>query len=152
MSRHFLPRTKKAIRLLADQCDVHASVQQKQVQRTVTNKVPSHRKFIRWLSSCLVRSSRVHIRGQKIASVKEAIQLMDRFVDNNVEYPLQWDDFISWENPNPSVEKVRDELADLEPYFFSRDQQMKRQGANKVINIRNKYAMQLGVPLRDTLG
>ena len=109
-------------------------------------------KFIRWLSDCMVRSSVVHIRGQKITSVKEAIQLMDRFVDNNVEYPLQWDDFVSWKNPNPSVEKVRDELADLEPYFFSRDRQMKSQGANKIINVRNKYAMQLGVPLRDTLG
>jgi hypothetical protein len=108
-------------------------------------------KFIRWLSDCMVRSSVVHARGREITSVKEAIRLMDRFVDNDVEYPLQWDDFISWKNPNPSVEKVRDELADLEPYFFSRDRQVKRQGAIKVIDIRNKYAMQLGVPLRDTL-
>jgi len=29
---------------------------------------------------------------------------------------------------------------------------MKSQGANKIINVRNKYAMQFGVPLRDTLG
>jgi hypothetical protein len=109
-------------------------------------------KFIRWLSDCMVKSSVVHIRGRKVTSVKEAIQLMDRFVDNNVEYPLQWDDFISWKNSNPFVEKVRDELADLESYFFSRDPQIKRQGANKIINVRNKYTMQLGVPLRDNLG
>jgi hypothetical protein len=34
----------------------------------------------------------------------DAIDLIDRFLDGEVSYPLEWDDFISWEHPNPTID------------------------------------------------
>jgi hypothetical protein len=41
-------------------------------------------------------------------------------IDGTLEYPLEWDDFISWRHENPNIEKIRDRIAANEPLFFSR--------------------------------
>jgi hypothetical protein len=108
-----------------------------------------------WLFMSLLRrirdyfkqSQRAHLRS-RVNSLREAINLIDRFIDGNMHYPLAWDDFISWENENPSVEALRDKVADLELKLVSKNREQKRGAARETIRLRNHYAGLIGIPSR----
>jgi hypothetical protein len=97
----------------------------------------------------LKRSKHLHVRGTEVDSPVKAIDLVDRFIDDKLRYPLEWDDFISWKNSNRSVEHLREQLAALEPLFFSKDKTLRHQAVVAMIQLRNHYAKLLGIPSRD---
>jgi hypothetical protein len=91
-----------------------------------------------------IRSKRVHIHVAKVRTIRQAIDLIDRFIANELEYPLEWDDFVSWSNANLTVEELRNQIADLEPLFFSKDKGTRAHALECLINYRNKYAVLIG--------
>jgi hypothetical protein len=103
--------------------------------------------FMKWLTTFLRKSPHVHIRSG-VASVADAIAVIDRFVDGNPSYPLEWDDFISWESSIAGVERLRNEIADMEAMFFSTDKGARLQAHRKLIEIRNYYAGFNGIARR----
>jgi hypothetical protein len=90
----------------------------------------------------------MHVRVAKVRTVRQAIDLIDRFIDNKMEYPLEWDDFISWSNSNSTVEQLRDQIADLESLFLSKDVGERQQAIQRLISLRNEYANLVGVEVR----
>jgi hypothetical protein len=94
------------------------------------------------------RSRRVHMREAKVHTLRQAIELIDRFIDNKLEYPLEWDDFISWPNANGSVEQMRNEIADLEPLFLSKDKERRESALRRLISCRDGYASLVGLAVR----
>jgi hypothetical protein len=101
------------------------------------------RRLLFTLRKCLRDSARFHVRDHEIESLAELIDLLDRFLDDDLSYPLEWDDFISWKNPNPSVERVRDRIADLERQFVGTDQE-RTDALAKVREMRDQIALSLG--------
>lgn len=95
--------------------------------------------LIKWLATFLKRSSRVHIR-RSVASVRDAIEVIDRFIDGTPSYPLEWDDFISWESSVAGVERLRKEIAEMEAMFFSADKKVRLQAHRRLVELRNHYA------------
>jgi hypothetical protein len=93
------------------------------------------------------RSQRVHLRS-RVNSLKEAIDLIDRFIDGRTHYPLEWDDFISWVHKNPAVEPLRDQVAELERKFLSENQDQKREAVLETIRLRNHHASLIGIRSR----
>jgi hypothetical protein len=87
-------------------------------------------KLFSMLGDSLKRSKRVHVRQRVIASLKEAIDLVDRFNKDKRGYPLEWDDFIPWRNSNQAVEQLRNHLADLELSLMSKDKKLNDQGVH----------------------
>jgi len=53
--------------------------------------------------------------------MSELVEILDRFLNGSMRYPLEWDDFISWENSNPNIEAIRNRIAETEPLFFSKN-------------------------------
>lgn len=105
-----------------------------------------------WCSVILqmfVRSKRVHVRVGKVHTIRQAIDLVDRFIDNKMEYPLEWDDFISWSNPNATVEQLRDQIANLEPLFLSKDIKNRQVALQRLIGLRNESASLVGLDARN---
>lgn len=104
--------------------------------------------FIRkWLMSLLKTSHRVHLH-RSVTSVAEAIGVIDRFIDGNPKYPLEWDDFISWESSLAGVERMRNEIKTMEPMFLSQDRTVRLQAHRKLIEIRNYYSTFNGIAPR----
>lgn len=79
----------------------------------------------------------------------EVVRLIDRFIDDELNYKLEWDDFVSWENENPGVEKIRAEVAALEGEFFSADKNVRDEALRKLLSIRNHVAAIVGAPVRE---
>lgn len=98
----------------------------------------------RWLRN----SSHAHMRQAEVASLSDLVSLLDGFLDNNLRYPLEWDDFISWENRAPAIEEVRKVIEATEPLFFSTDPEKQAEGAAIVLEQRNRAAAFLGRPAR----
>jgi hypothetical protein len=102
---------------------------------------------MRWLKNLLKHSSRVHLRSE-VTTVGGAISVIDRFIDGNPAYELEWDGFISWENSSPGVERLRNEIAVMEPMFFSAEKDIRMQACRDLVAIRNRYAALVGVAAR----
>jgi hypothetical protein len=81
-------------------------------------------------------SAVVHIH-EEVRGLAEAIDLIDRFLVGEVNYPLEWDDFISWEHPNPTIERLRVEMGEFEPLLFGGKHD---RYAQEVRAIRDRYA------------
>jgi hypothetical protein len=103
--------------------------------------------FVDWLRNVLKRSSRVHLRSD-IATVADAVRVIDRFIDGTPAYELEWDDFISWENFAAGVERLRNEIAAMEPMFFSTEKDVKLKACKELVAIRNRYAALVGIAER----
>jgi len=103
--------------------------------------------LINWLRNVLKRASRVHLRSD-VATVPDAIRVIDRFLDGTPAYELEWDDFISWENSSAGVERLRTEIAALEPMFFSTESGIKLKACDELVAIRNRYAALVGIAER----
>ena len=72
----------------------------------------------RRLTTWLRRSEHVHIRVQGVNNLGDLVCLIDRFLDDRVQYPLEWDDFVSWKHENVHIEKVRQIIEQNEPLLF----------------------------------
>jgi len=77
--------------------------------------------MLKKLRQWLRQSRHVHIRERSVNTLSDMVELIDRFIDGRVRYPLEWDDFVSWNNENQAIEVYRDRIATLEPLFFSKD-------------------------------
>jgi len=63
----------------------------------------------------------VHRRRRPAQTIKEARDLIERFMNDCPSYDFEWDDFISWQNENPTIEKVRKNLEIVEGLLISGD-------------------------------
>ena len=102
------------------------------------------RKLSRWLQ----RSPHVHIRESSVNSVSDLIDIVDRFLDGEMHYALEWDDFVSWDSSVPTIEPFRERIAQTEPLFFSKDPVQIARGVSILVEQRNKAAVLIGTPLR----
>ncbi|MFT3789477.1 MAG: hypothetical protein QM741_00035 [Rudaea sp.] len=100
------------------------------------------------IADWFVGSRHFHVRQNVAANAGDLVCLIDRFVDDKLKFPLEWDDFISWENENPGIEAVRKKLSALEPLFFSSNKLDRHQALKKLIQERNCLAGLCGLPLR----
>ena len=101
-----------------------------------------------WLKRIFEQSPRVHIRQEVAATPGDLIDLIDRFMDGRTRYPLEWDDFISWEQTNPNVEAVRREIGMHERWLFSEDRAKINAYGFRVVEQRNRLAAIIGRPQR----
>lgn len=99
----------------------------------------------RWLRM----SPHVHIREENVASLNDLVKLLDRFLDDDTRYPLEWDDFVSWTHDDPEIEAIRDRIADTEPLFFSGSEDDRVKGVTIILRERNAAAGRCGIPLRE---
>ena len=60
-----------------------------------------------------------HLRKNELSSVADVINLIERFVDDRTEGAFEWADFTEWENRNPEVESIRNEIELLTPILLS---------------------------------
>lgn len=97
------------------------------------------------------QSPRVHLREQPVHDLRSCLGLLDRFLDGATRYPLEWDDFISWESDSPGIESVRDRFASLEPLFMSKDSRDRERARSVFLEERNKLAALVGAPARAEL-
>lgn len=95
-----------------------------------------------------VRSSQLHLREAPARSTRELVALVDRFLDDRLSYPLEWDDFISWRSDVPAVEKFRTSLSEKEHWLFSDNEQERAKYVEFVTRERNRLAAQLGIVVR----
>jgi hypothetical protein len=95
------------------------------------------------------QSGHVHIRTREIQTLRELIDLIDRFVDDEVAYPLEWDDFISWRNSNPNIEEIRNRIGAFEPLLFSGSKQDRVEYMLRIVEERNIAAALVGLPARN---
>lgn len=108
--------------------------------------------FLIWLKSLLRNSSLIHVRQSDFSKPSEVIDLIDRFIDGNTRYDLEWDDFISWNNTNHNIEKLRTEIGKYEYLLFQRKDKYSRLNyCNKVIEQRNILASKISLPTRPLL-
>jgi hypothetical protein len=104
------------------------------------------------LREFFLRSNRVHIRFHDVESVAELVELYDRFLDNKMQYDLEWDDFISWKNDNPHIEQSRDRIGELEPLLFSGKRSDLAEYCDHLLEERNKMAAMLSIRPRQKSG
>ena len=103
-------------------------------------------KLLQKLSRWLRQSPHVHVREMGVKTLPELVALLDRFLGNALQYPLEWDDFISWQSAIPVIEAFRDRLASTEPLCFSSDPSERAKGVAVIIQERNKAAFLVGLP------
>ena len=108
--------------------------------------------ILRKLAHWLRHSSHVHIRQHGVQSLSDLVGLLDRFLDDELRYALEWDDFISWENSAPGIEAIRERIAQTEPLFFSKDPAQIAKGVEIVVEERNRAASFAGEKLRSLGG
>lgn len=96
----------------------------------------------------LHRSPHVHIRVQGINSLRDVVDLIDRFIDGDMAYELEWDDFISWTHEYPSIETVRVRIGATEPLLFSKDPTDRVRAIEMLVEERNRIAALIGLPPR----
>jgi hypothetical protein len=102
----------------------------------------------RWLFKHLRSSARIHLRSA-VGSLKEAIDVVDRFIDGHLNYPMEWDDFISWEHPIRSVENMRRQVANMERQLLAKAMPTRREAVLEIIRIRDHHAGLIGISPRD---
>ena len=103
----------------------------------------------RRLRNLLRHSTRVHARDQRINRIDELVALIDRFIDNQLEYALEWDDFISWTHSNPNIEAIRRRIAETEPLFFAIDDSKRAKAVDLLLTERNRAAALAGIGQRE---
>ncbi len=97
----------------------------------------------------LEQSSHIHIRQDVAATPGDLVDLIDRFIDGQPRYPLEWDDFISWTQRNPNVEAARQAIGQYEWMLFSDSLAKRNVYCCRVIEERNRLAATIGRPARE---
>src|SRR5258708_1660190 len=105
------------------------------------------RKFREWLRN----SSRFHLRQPPPNSMQDLVALLDRFLDDNLSYELEWDDFISWKSDNYEIELMRSRILRAEPLFFSKNATNRQRAIELVIGERNRAAALIGLQPREVV-
>ena len=114
-----------------------------------TRSLDVMRAIVERIRSWFRDSSRVHLREAGPSDLRSMVNLIDRFIDGPMKYPLEWDDFISCEHTIPAVERYRDRVAALEPLLFSKAAGDKQLFISKLLTIRNEAAAVVGLPGRE---
>jgi hypothetical protein len=102
------------------------------------------RRIAHWLR----HSPHVHIRQGGVQSLSDLVELIDRFVDDELRYVLEWDDFISWDHSTPEIEAIRARIAATEPLFFSKDPEKVAHANELLLEQRNQAALLAGKAVR----
>jgi hypothetical protein len=92
---------------------------------------------------------RALLRQMPPETFQELIALLDRFIGANLNYELEWDDFISWRNHNPNIEKIRERIAKTEPLFFSKNPFDRELAVKLLVDERNGAAAIIGLEARN---
>lgn len=95
-----------------------------------------------------MHSERVHLVHNSVNRPEDLLLLFDRFLDGKLQYPLEWDDFISWSNENISIERIRRRICEWEPLLFSQSAADREEYAERVLRERNELASICGKPSR----
>jgi hypothetical protein len=88
----------------------------------------------RFLSS----SNHFYSHKDDVVTYKDLVDLIDRFFKGNFLYPLEWDNFVSWEHENPNIEQYRVKIAELEPLLVSGPKKNIELGRKKLLAIRDE--------------
>lgn len=102
------------------------------------------KKIRQWLH----HSPHVHIRFEGICSLSDLVDLIDRFIDGQMKYDLEWDDFISWKHANPNIESIRQRIEATQPLLASGSKTDLAQFIDGLIEERNQVAALIGMPPR----
>ena len=102
------------------------------------------RKLTHWLR----HSPHVHVRQDGVQTLSDLVELIDRFLDGELRYALEWDDFISWDHTTFQIEAIRDRIAATEPLFFSKDPAKVAHAIELLLEQRNQAALLAGKPVR----
>jgi hypothetical protein len=102
------------------------------------------KKITRTLLKWIRTSPHVHLSQKRLETFEELVALLDRFLDGKLQYPLEWDDFISWKNSNPNIETIRERIAETEPLFFSKALSSRIGAAELLVKERNRIAALIG--------
>jgi hypothetical protein len=92
-----------------------------------------------------------HMQRRPVSAPSELIDVVDKFLDDKLDYDFQWDDFISWRNQNSSLEKFRNQIGEYERYLFSDSIKDRIIYCNRLIDLRNDLAAIVGLPSRPHL-
>lgn len=97
------------------------------------------------LRNSLIQSNRIHLRQQGVNSLRDLVSLIDRFMGDGdqMQYGLEWDDFISWSNPNAPIEAIRQRLLEFEALLFGSPKDRAKYG-ELLLAEREKLIAQLG--------
>ena len=101
-----------------------------------------------WLERVLTHSSHIHLHQEPASAPGDLIDLIDRCLEDRLSYPLEWDDFISWEQANPNLEAARNAIGKQEPWLFSGNKAKQNAYWYCVVEQRNRLAAVLGRPQR----
>ena len=105
--------------------------------------------FVGRLRRWLRQSPRIHVRESQVPDLKNVVALIDRFIDGRLNYPLEWDDFVSWSHSNPNIEKLRNSIAELEHLFLSKNPSQRKKALESLLALRNGAAAMVGVVARE---
>lgn len=108
--------------------------------------------IIERVRSWLRKSPRIHVKQDVASTPTELISLIDRFMENELRYGLEWDDFISWEQDNWLAEEARNAIGEFEPFLFSQELSDREIYIAAVVRQRNKIAAIIGAPQRWSFG
>lgn len=95
-------------------------------------------------------SERFHVRANELKTLGDVVDLIDRFLDDRVRYPLEWDDFVSWKQENANIERVRQVIEQHEALLFSKMSSDREKYVAILIEERNRVAKSIGIPARHT--
>jgi hypothetical protein len=93
-------------------------------------------------------SPRIHLVQEEPKDMREIVALFDRFLNGPMNYPLEWDDFISWKKSNRNIEDIRLRLEEAERLLFSKDRVEKAMYGAIVQKERDRAAALCGIPAR----
>ena len=103
--------------------------------------------------SCVSRIFReapyVHFRERGVHDFADLVGLIDRFIDGQIRYGLEWDDFISWKQENPNVEAIRQRIGSHERLLFSKSPEDRTAYVSVLIEERNRAAAFVGIRARE---
>lgn len=101
--------------------------------------------LIHKLREKLNTSTLVHARKKNVGNLNDLVDLIDRFINGNVRYELEWDDFISWKHENAYVESVRSKFELNESLLFSKSSLDRKKYISILLEERNKLASVLAI-------
>jgi hypothetical protein len=101
-----------------------------------------------WLLTFFKSSTHIHLRQKNLVTLDELVHLIDRFLFAELNYPLEWDDFISWKQDNIHIEKVRENIGKYESLLFSKNKIDHDRYGRIVLEERNRVAKIAGLPLK----
>ena len=104
--------------------------------------------MFRLLNRWLRNSSRFHAREEQVSTGRDLVLLIDKFLDDNLAYPLEWDDFVSWKSRDAGIETVRLRIEGLEPLFLSPSIDDRAKATQRLVDIRNDLATSHGMERR----